>query len=109
MNVKKFLSVALTGLVFLAAGRRAQIAAPQGQGAPDSTFLNQYCVTCHNQRTRIAGLALETLDITHPGENAEVWEKVIRKLRTGMMPPSGASRPDRATIDAFAANLENAL
>src|SRR2546428_333204 len=77
--------------------------------SPDRAFLNQYCVTCHNEKAKVAGLMLEKLDIEHAGQNAEPWKKVFRKLRTGMMPPSGARRPDRATIDGFTSNLEAAI
>jgi len=49
------------------------------------------------------------LDFDHPEKDAETWEKVIRKIKTGMMPPSGARRPDRATLDAFANEIEKRL
>ena len=77
--------------------------------AQDRGFLNQYCVTCHNERSKTAGLMLDKLDVERIGDNAETWERVVVKLRTGMMPPSGARRPDRSVIDAFASNLETAL
>ena len=77
--------------------------------AQDRGFLNQYCVTCHNERTKTAGLMLDKLDLERMGDNADTWEKVVVKLRTGMMPPSGARRPDRSMIDAFASSLETAL
>jgi hypothetical protein len=69
--------------------------------------LDTYCVTCHNQRLRTGGLALDRLDITNPGANAEVWENVIAKLRAGSMPPAGRPRPDVATYRAVASALEN--
>jgi hypothetical protein len=72
------------------------ISGPTASGAsPDShkeTF-TRYCFTCHNDRLKSGGLSLATLDVTRPSENPEVWEKVIRKLRLGMMPPEGAPRP----------------
>ncbi|HME98256.1 MAG TPA: DUF1592 domain-containing protein [Terriglobia bacterium] len=77
--------------------------------AQDRGFLNQYCITCHNERTKTAGLMLDKLDLERVGDNADTWEKVVVKLRTGMMPPSGARRPDRSMIDAFASSLETAL
>jgi len=77
--------------------------------AQDRAFLNQYCVTCHNEKAKVAGLMLDKLDIDRAGDNAETWEKVVRKLRTGMMPPSGARRPDRTVTDTFTTSLENAL
>jgi hypothetical protein len=77
--------------------------------AQDRALLDKYCAGCHNQRAKTAGLMLDTLDFTHPGDHAEIWEKVVRKIRAGMMPPSGMPRPDRATLDAFAARLEAEL
>jgi cytochrome c551/c552 len=77
--------------------------------AQDRALLDRYCIGCHNEKTRTAGLALDKLDLAHPGNNAETWEKVVRKIRSGMMPPSGIPRPDRATLDAFAAQLEAGL
>jgi cytochrome c551/c552 len=77
--------------------------------AQDRALLDRYCIACHNEKTRTAGLALDKLDLAHPGNNAETWEKVVRKIRAGMMPPSGVPRPDRATLDAFAAQLEAGL
>jgi hypothetical protein len=66
-------------------------------------------VGCHNARAKTGGLALDTLDFDHVATGAETWEKVVRKIRTGMMPPSGARRPERAVLDAFAADLETRL
>jgi hypothetical protein len=77
--------------------------------APDRAFLDQYCVTCHNERAKTASLMLDKMDLNHVGDGAETWEKVVRKLKAGMMPPSGARRPDRATIDAFTLKLEAEL
>lgn len=75
----------------------------------DRALLNQYCVGCHNEKLKTGGLMLDKLDITHAGDNPETWEKVVRKLRAGMMPPSGAPRPSRAAMDAFIAKLETDL
>src|SRR5262245_61457035 len=72
-------------------------------------LVNKYCATCHSDRTKSGGLVLEKLDVDHPGSNAELWEKVIRKLRAGLMPPSGAARPDRAALDGFRATLEGGI
>lgn len=82
---------------------------PSATGTPESAFLTQYCFGCHNERAKIAGLALDALDLSHAGADAETWEKVIKKVRTGMMPPSGARRPERAALDGFAAQLEERL
>ncbi|HTA46751.1 MAG TPA: DUF1592 domain-containing protein [Bryobacteraceae bacterium] len=71
--------------------------------------LDQYCITCHNQKLKTGGLELDKLSLQHPGNDAETWEKVVRKVRAGMMPPAGARRPDRASLDAFAASVEGVL
>ena len=71
--------------------------------------LNQYCVTCHNEKLRTAGLLLDNADVDHPAVNPAIWEKVIRKLRTREMPPPRMPRPDAGTYDALASYLENAL
>jgi hypothetical protein len=72
-------------------------------------ILEQYCAGCHNERARTAGLVLSKADLAHVADNAETWEKVVRKLRAGAMPPHGAPRPDRATLDGLASWLETSL
>src|SRR2546423_718295 len=59
--------------------------------------INQYCISCHNDRLKTAGLSFEKLDFTNLAANADIWEKAVRKLRVGMMPPQGAAQPDGAT------------
>jgi len=80
-----------------------------GQAAGQQPLLNQYCVTCHNEKLKTGGLELDKLDLNHVGANAEIWEKVVRKVRAGMMPPAGARRPDRKALDAFASAVEGGL
>ena len=75
--------------------------------ATPRAFLDSHCIACHNQKLRTAGLALDTLDATKPGANAEVWERVIARLRAGSMPPPGIPRPDAATYRTVASSLEN--
>ncbi len=77
--------------------------------AQPSAVINRYCVTCHNQRLKTAKLELDTLDLTHPEKDALTWERAIRKLRGGMMPPPGAARPAAADVQALAGYLETAL
>jgi mono/diheme cytochrome c family protein len=77
--------------------------------APTQTVINQYCVTCHNQRLKTGGLALDSLDLANVPQDAETWEKVVRKLRAGAMPPQGVRRPDDATYHGLTAWLENEL
>src|SRR5580658_3156322 len=76
---------------------------------PNRALLDQYCVTCHNQRAKTAGLTFDTMDLSHAGADAAVWERALRKLRGGMMPPPGSRRPDQAAVDSFLAALEAAL
>jgi len=96
-----------------AAAVRAQEIAPAAPAAasPDTyrAMLNQYCVGCHNQRVKTAEVAFDNVDLAQVGEHADLWEKAIRKLKAGMMPPPGARRPEKATADAFAAWLETSL
>jgi hypothetical protein len=79
------------------------------QTAARPALLDQYCITCHNGRTKAGGLAIDALDYEHVEADAPRWEKVVRKIRTGMMPPSGARRPERRDLDAFASELETRL
>ena len=75
---------------------------------PRAVF-DKYCVTCHNQKLRTSGLALDTLDLSQPQANAEILERVILRLRAGSMPPAGMPRPDAATYRAVANALETEI
>jgi hypothetical protein len=74
-----------------------------------SMVMNKYCVTCHSDRAKTGGLTLEHADLTDIAKGAPTWEKVIRKVRAGMMPPPGMPRPDKATLDSFSAFFETSL
>jgi mono/diheme cytochrome c family protein len=85
-------------------------APPAAQGtAPHAALIKQYCITCHNERAKTGGLALDALSMTDVPAGAEVWEKVIHKVRAGMMPPVGVPRPAQAALDALVAHLETTL
>ena len=71
--------------------------------------LDKYCVTCHNQRLRVAGLTLDRADVGRIGDAPDVWEKVVRKMRSSAMPPPGRPRPDGATYSGMTAWLEREL
>jgi hypothetical protein len=75
----------------------------------ERALLDRYCVTCHNERVKTAGLLLDRMDLDRVPESAEVWEKVLRKLGGGMMPPPGAPRPDQAGIAALVSYLETSI
>ena len=68
--------------------------------------IDRYCVGCHNERTKAGGLTLDKLDLSNVAAGAEAWEKVVRKVRVGMMPPPGMRRPDGAALSQFAISLE---
>ena len=78
-------------------------------GAPQQALIDRYCVSCHNERLNIGGLALDTLDIADVGVAADRWEAVVEKLRGGMMPPAGRPRPEPDEYDGFRRALEAAL
>src|SRR5436309_2369168 len=90
-------------------GARAQQESLQADASADAATLKKYCVTCHNDARRTGGLSLERADLTQVPKQAETWEKVIRKLRVGMMPPPGMPKPPREQIDALTAHLETFL
>jgi mono/diheme cytochrome c family protein len=75
----------------------------------ERAMLNHYCVTCHHGVAAPQGMKLDELDTAHVEKDAEKWEKVVRKLRAGMMPPSGRPRPDAKTYEAMAEYLEHQL
>ncbi|MGE3507988.1 MAG: DUF1592 domain-containing protein [Vicinamibacterales bacterium] len=80
--------------------------------APSSSprsLINQYCVTCHNERRRVAGLALDAANVDAAGLHPETWEKVVAKLNANAMPPVGLPRPSEEARQAFVAWLENEL
>ena len=77
--------------------------------SPQQTLINQYCIACHNDRLKSGGLTLTALNLDDPHQSAEIGEKVIRKLRGGLMPPAGAKRPDRQTAAEFVTWLETKI
>ena len=89
-----------------AASAQAAAAAPV---SPQRTLINQYCAACHNEKLKSGGLTLTALNLDAPGQSAEVAEKVIRKLRGGLMPPAGAKRPDAHAAAEFVSWLETKI
>ncbi len=112
-----WLQVMRRALIFLlsvglpAAAGTAESSAVQAPGASPTAgaLLETYCITCHNERVRTAGLALDSLDPARPGDHPDVWERVAEKLRAGSMPPPGRPRPDVQTYHAVAGALEAEL
>src|SRR5260370_2357289 len=103
------LSFSIAGLLFSGAAALVAQGPAKSAASVSPAVLDTYCIACHNEKLRTAGLTLDTLDVTKPGANAEVWERVIAKLRAGSMPPQGMPRADAATYRAIASALENEI
>jgi len=114
--------LALAVFLCLQAEPAAQQAAPQrasAQSIPSTgavppvssqrLVLERYCVSCHNERLKTAGLTLDQIDVVRPGQSAEAWEKAVRKLRTGTMPPLNAPQPSTQDRTALVSWLESSL
>jgi hypothetical protein len=109
------ISVLFIGALIAVAASGARTSARQSPSGPaparpvplsaPRAVLDRYCISCHNQKLRTAGLALD-IDVNDPSASAEVWEKVIAKLRAGSMPPPGRPRPDADAYLAVASSLE---
>src|SRR5262245_51401819 len=104
--------VALSFAALVLAQTKTAVPTQQSTSASAATqraLLDQYCVTCHNDKTKRANLTLEKLDLTTVGDNSELWEKVIRKLRAGVMPPPGMRRPPVNEYEGLRDWLENEI
>src|SRR4051794_38388183 len=102
--------VALAGFlavtcVPLGAGQAPRTASAADHGA----VVTKYCVTCHNDRAKTGGLSLEKVDIGSPVAAPDVWERVVRKVRVGMMPPQGSPQPDAEARTALVSYLTTTL
>jgi hypothetical protein len=106
-------AIFMAGLVFTPAapvtGQQGQPAVPGSTPQSQQEVVKRYCVNCHNDRAKTGNLSLENMDVDNAAANAEVWEKVSRKLRAGLMPPSGATRPDRAILDNLRRSIETSI
>jgi hypothetical protein len=103
-------SLLLFGALLAAAGAGIGLRLHESAAAADPrTVLDRYCVGCHNSAERAGDVTLDgpRLDALHA--NRDVWERAVRKVRTGFMPPAGEPRPGRAALDRFAATLEQGL
>jgi mono/diheme cytochrome c family protein len=111
--------VCVAGFVGLATTQSSSVSAQAAQQAPASAaaapvsenrqLLNRYCVSCHSDRLKTADLSLQGVDVEHIARDAAVWEKVLRKIRAGAMPPVGRPRPEPAAYARFASHLESEL
>ena len=83
--------------------------AQQADARPYSELLDTYCAKCHNSEDWAGGVALDTLDVGHVGEDPKVWENTVRKLRGRLMPPAGQKQPSQSDIDSFVRYLETSI
>jgi len=106
---------AVGSLAILPVALLAQTSAPAPTAVTERALLNQYCVVCHNEKMKKAGqpsgmaITLDNLDVAHVEQNPQEWERVVHKVRAGMMPPAGLPRPKPADFEAAIAWLENEL
>jgi cytochrome c551/c552 len=105
-------AVCSTALI-LATGSRGSVSAQTPAAAPAAAsqraLLDKYCVTCHNDRVKTANLSLQNLDMAHVAGHAELWEKVIRKMRAGVMPPPDLPRPPQVEYEGLRDWLEGEI
>jgi hypothetical protein len=87
----------------------APAAKPAAPASPEQAFVDQYCAACHNDKARPGGFSFSQVDLLHPEKNAEEGEKIILKLNTGLMPPSGSPRPSSDALKAFVSTLESRI
>src|SRR5262245_19247319 len=112
-------SLVLFVFALIFAGATVNVAQRQTSQAPQApptmaveaqqALVKQYCAGCHNQNLKSGGMSLTDLDLAHVENNSELAEKVIKKLRVGLMPPSGRPRPDAAAMKNFVTALETTL
>jgi len=106
---KSFAAATVVLLVVTAAAAQSPRAAHKTTTFAPSSVTNQYCIFCHSKDLHTAGVVLEGLDFSQVGPNAELMERMLRKVRTGEMPPAGMPRPDHALSTTFTNWLMNAL
>src|SRR6185436_2230886 len=102
--------LSLIGIVRLNFAQRAPVPATVAMSSDqEAALVKQYCQGCHNPTTKSGSLDLTAVNFTRIDQHGEIAEKMIRKLRAGMMPPPGNARPEKAVINSFASSLETAM
>src|SRR5712691_7996482 len=99
---------AAQGTIPVAQQTSGQASGTEGQLAQLAT-MQQYCVPCHNDRAKVAGVSFEGITPESIGQHADVFEKAVRKLRGRVMPPPNARQPDAAAVDSLVSWLEDSL
>ncbi len=107
-NVAAFSILLISALVYGQVARTSPV--PSHAPVPSNQeFVTHYCAACHNDKAKAGNFSFTQLDLEHPSQNAERAEKVILKLRTGMMPPAGMPRPPADVLNAFVSDLETRI
>ena len=101
--------VLASGFLLTLDAQQPPAGAPPAPAAAHTTFVTRYCASCHNERLKRGGLALDAAAAHDIGQSPDVWEKVVRKVRARQMPPTGSPRPDEAGYNAEIAALETSL
>jgi hypothetical protein len=112
LNIVKsplFVTLLLSAQLQLAAQQSTAVSQPLSAASSQHQFLNRYCATCHNERLKSGGLSLGQVNLSSVGAQPELWEKVVRKLRTGVMPPPNAPQPPEADRNLMLKSMETAL
>src|SRR5262245_37494159 len=105
----RWMAWCVTGAAVLVAVNRVGALQQSTPTSAGRTVLDQYCVSCHNDRSHAGGLSLSSVDPANVGANPRLWEAAVRKLRARAMPPAGARRPDEHTYDQLLSSLETGL
>src|SRR5262245_7629311 len=107
-----FVLLPLVTVMAQAAPQRDAVGAPPvapAQTTSARAIFDKYCIGCHSERLKTAGLVLENADANRATDAPEMWERVVKKLRSGAMPPVGMPRPDKSAIETLATSVESIL
>jgi hypothetical protein len=107
--ISALLLLAASSVPLQTTAQSAQAPATTSEPDPHRAMLQTYCFGCHNSRVKIGGLALDALNLQDTAQNAQIWEKAMRKLRGRLMPPPGNPQPPQKDIDSFVAWMETSL
>ena len=107
--MKRFVSIAALVLLLISPAVLQNRAVAQAPADQNRALLTTYCITCHNSRLKTGGLALDALNLQSAPDDAQIWEKALRKLRGHLMPPPGSPQPPQKDVDSFTAWMESTL
>lgn len=99
----------IVGVVYVASTKSPVLSASAVEISAQRAFINDNCIDCHNDKAKTADISLQNVDYGNVSRHADVWEKVLRKVRTGQMPPAGLPAPPAAAVNSFVSWLEGSL